>query len=168
MTLYVFSVGMLISETTYGNDYNHFRTCFVLAAVLTFLLIFHEMKQMLTQRIHKGRRRALWKRLMRHFSRKENAIEFGSILFTLIYLGSALFHYWIPMQPSQKLLNEMKNDTQININNTNLAISQFKNSTTFISMFEEHFANEPDGKILTEQLKIIQMYQNDSLNGMFW
>ena len=72
------------------------------------------------------------------------------------------------MQPSQKLLNEMKNDTQININNTNLAISQFKNSTNFISMFEEHFTNEPDGKILTEQLKIIQMYQNDSLNGMFW
>ena len=72
------------------------------------------------------------------------------------------------MQPSQKLLNEMKNDTQININNTNLAISQFKNSTNFISMFEEHFTNEPDGKILTEQLKMIQMYQNDSLNGMFW
>ena len=62
----------------------------------------------------------------------------------------------------------MKNDTQININNTNLAISQFKNSTNFISMFEEHFTNEPDGKILTEQLKMIQMYQNDSLNGMFW
>ena len=155
---------MLVNETAYGNDYEWFIKCFSVVTALTFILFVHETAQLFYRRKNGAKMVTCF---MQHFKRKENMIEFSSLMFTIIYLITAFLHYITPMENYfQNEITEWSTRSAANIEYINETRYNLIKSQNYIVELEEFLNNGDEIPLFELQLTSIKYEIAETLKDL--
>ena len=130
-SVYVSFVGILVKETTYGNDWTWFQFSFWMTMILWILLACHEFVQYET-RSRKSNTK-LRKFINKHFSiaRIENIFQVLSLLFTLVY-WSILLHQIYFSDIGKESLAKLEETVEKNVMLMNQSYAKIEQSMNFL------------------------------------
>ena len=149
-SVYVSYVGILVTETTYGNNWMVLFSSFFATAFLWFIMVIHEIWQ-----YKKNVQEKYW---IYHFKKVENICQFLSLIVTLIFMLTLLYQIYAD-DISKGSLIKMEETVGKNAILMNQSFEEIEQSLNFLEKASEGIAkfNETqDFLLLTNEIDYIK------------
>ena len=149
-SVYVSYVGILVTETTYGNNWMVLFSSFFATAILWFIMVIHEIWQ-----YKKNVQEKYW---IYHFKKVENICQFLSLIVTLIFMLTLLYQIYAD-DISKGSLIKMEETVGKNAILMNQSFEEIEQSLNFLEKASEGIAkfNETqDFLLLTNEIDYIK------------